>query len=82
MKVKLLKEKSRQTEPIELEKGRSYKDQKLQSRWEEISESNLSEKMAMAFELYDMGLSEETVDQILRFQMKTTDAEQRLKTSE
>ena len=86
MKINLTKERENSNPEssivLELAEDTLDKEQKLQSRWEEISGSNLCEKMAMAFELYEMGLSEESVDRILRFQMNTTDSEQQLKTSE
>ena len=52
---------------LELEEDTLDKKQKTKTQWEEISDSNLSEKMALAFELYDMGLSKEAVDRILNF---------------
>ena len=77
MKINLTKERENSNMEgsiaLELEEDRSRKEQKTQSRWEEISGSNLCEKMAMAFELYDMGLSEEAVDRILHFQVKPTE---------
>lgn len=75
MKINLTKENESPnlTKLAMIEKGKPGKEYNSATRWEKILESNLCEKMAMAFELYNMGFSEEAVDKILHFQMKTKD---------
>lgn len=41
--------------------------------WESKQENNLAEKLEMAFELFEMGLSEETIDRILNLNRDSKD---------
>ena len=60
-----------QTEtPKDAMKNGQVPENEIMRLWESKLESNLAEKLGMAFELFDMGLSEEAIDRILHLNQK------------
>ena len=51
--------------PTDAEEDCPIRENEFVCNWESKQENNLSEKLGMAFELLDMGLSEEAVERIL-----------------
>ena len=56
--------------PTDAKEGCSTQENELVCNWEAKLENNLAEKLGMAFELLEIGLSEETIDRILNLKQE------------